>query len=293
MDIVSELFTYSPCTLCPRKCQVDRRTRTGYCRSGVLPGVASHNLHRGEEPFISGKGGSGTVFLHHCTLKCRFCQNFPISQLNEFPLVTEEQLALMYLELQERGAHNINWVNPTHFLPSLVSALNLARKKGLRIPVVYNSSGFERVEIIHALRGYVDIWLPDMKYADDALAMEYSDAPEYVRVNRDCVNAMFRQSGQLRVDDDGIALSGLVIRHLVLPGAVRNSKDVLAYIADHLSREMTVSIMSQYFPAWEAHKHSRLNRTLTEEEYEEVVDFALEIGLENALIQDMDAQGGA
>jgi len=287
------LLTYSPCNLCPRQCNVDRSVKKGFCRSGLLPGVASHNIHRGEEPFISGTRGSGTIFFHHCTLSCLFCQNFPISQLHEFPEVTATQLSDIYLELQERGVHNINWVTPTHFLPSLVEALGLARKKGLSIPVVYNSSGYERPSIVKALEEHVDIWLPDMKYAFDALAEEFSNAKGYVETNRASVKEMLRMSGLLQLDDDGIAKKGVVVRHLVLPGQMENSRQVLQYIADELSKDLTISIMSQYFPAWKANAHETLNRNLTHEEYDSIVDYALGLGLENALIQDMDAEGGA
>jgi putative pyruvate formate lyase activating enzyme len=278
---------YNNCELCPRKCRIDRRTRLGFCRGTTFAGVASHNIHTGEEPFISGPGGSGTVFLHHCTLSCLFCQNFPISQLHEFKEVSELELANMFLELQDRGAHNINFVNPTHFLPSLVKAVLMAADRGLAIPIVYNSSGFENAEIIKMLEGIVDIYLPDMKYADDLLAAQYSDAPHYVECNRSAVREMFRQTGLLQTEN-GIAVKGLVVRHLVLPGQLENSREVLKHIAENISRDLTVSVMSQYFPAWKAVSDPDMNRELTKEEYDSIVEYALELGLENALIQEKE-----
>ncbi len=285
---IDSLFSlYKNCELCPRKCHVDRNKKRGFCSSTSRPGVASHNIHTGEEPFISGSGGSGTVFFHHCTLSCVFCQNFPISQLHEFKEVSEDELADMFIELQNRGAHNINIVNPTHFLPSLMKAVLIASEKGLAIPLVYNSSGFENAEIIKMLDGIVDIYLPDMKYSDDLLAKKYSDAPHYVNCNKSAIQEMFRQTGLLQIEN-GIAIKGLVIRHLILPGQLDNSRQVLKYIAENISRELNVSIMSQYFPAWKAVEDPDLNREITNEEYDSIVQYALELGLENALIQEKE-----
>jgi len=283
----------SLCCLCPRKCGVDRASKKGYCRSGLLAGVASHNIHFGEEPPISGTRGSGTVFFHHCTMKCLFCQNYPISQLHDFPEVDDQGLSAMFLELQKRGAHNVNLVTPTHFVPQIVRAVRLARREGLKIPLVYNTSGYERKETIELLEGIVDIYLPDMKYADDGLAVRYSDAKDYVRNNRESVLEMYRQTGPLVTDASGIAVRGLIIRHLVLPGAAGDSKKVLDFIASKISRDAVVSLMSQYFPAWKAPESAGTAGPLTHEEYDGIVEYALSLGLENSLIQDLDAAGNS
>ena len=193
----------------------------------------------------------------------------------------------MFLELQNRGAHNINFVNPTHFLPSILKAVFIAADKGLSIPLVYNSSGFENKEIIEMLDGIVDIYLPDMKYASDSMSRKYSNTPHYVEPNRSAIQEMFRQTGLLHIENN-IAIKGLVIRHLVLPGQLENSKNILKYIAENISRDLTISIMSQYFPAWKAVDIPELNREVTINEYDSIVQYALELGLENALIQEKE-----
>jgi len=280
------------CKLCPRLCKVDRRIKKGFCKSSLKPGVASYNLHRGEEPFISGTNGSGTVFFHHCTMSCIFCQNFPISQIHDFPEVSEENLAKIFLELQKKGAHNINLVTPTHFTVAIASAIFIAIKEGLQIPVVWNSNGYENVNIIRLLEPFVDIWLPDLKYFDNNLALKFSNVSDYKEYATYAIAEMFRQKGNLKLNEKGIAISGLVIRHLVLPDCIENSKEVLRFIANSISRDASVSIMSQYFPAWKAVDIKSLNRTLTSKEYDTVIDFALSLGLKNALIQDLSGEGG-
>lgn len=276
------------CCLCPRRCSVDRNITTGYCRSGIRAGVASFNVHFGEEPFLSGSRGSGTVFFHHCTLCCSFCQNYPVSQLHSFPEITEEELGAMFLDLQNKGVHNINFVTPTHFLPQITGALAYAQEYGFSLPLVYNTSGYERAEIIRELDGIIDIYLPDMKYADNVLSKALSGADDYVENNREALKEMFRQKGQL-VTQGGLAVQGVVIRHLVIPGHMENSRKVLKYIHDTWGKHTVVALMSQYFPAWNAVSVPDLNRRLKEEEYEEVVDYALSLGMESCLIQDLYA----
>jgi putative pyruvate formate lyase activating enzyme len=286
----SELLNiYQNCVLCPRECKVDRRKKPeGFCKSGARAGVASSNLHFGEEPFISGTRGSGTVFFHHCTMSCLFCQNFPFSQIHSFPELPDEKLAELLIELQGKGAHNINIVNPTHFVPSMAEAVRIASQDGLHIPLVYNSGGYEKVETISLLENIVDIWLPDVKYASDDLARKYSNAEDYVSMNRKSVKKMFDLSGPLVLDDNGMAVRGLAIRHLVLPGEIDNSKKCLDWISRELGSETVVSIMSQYFPAWKAVETPGLDRKLKKTEYDEVCDYALQIGISNALIQEID-----
>jgi putative pyruvate formate lyase activating enzyme len=276
------------CTVCPFHCGVNRRHGPdGRCRSGVLPKIASWNLHHGEEPPISGIRGSGTIFFSGCSFRCVFCQNYPISQMGHGKEITVEELADRMILLQKKGAHNINLVTPTHFVPQIVEAVAAALPKGLRIPLVYNSNGFDDVETLKLLEGMVDIYLPDMKYGDDANAERYSGVGGYVKKNRAAVTEMYRQVGELRVDAHGIAEKGLIIRHLVLPGNIANTRQVLEFIAS-MSPTIPVSLMSQYFPAYLAPSIPELKRKILPEEYEYVKDVLGRQGLENGWIQTLD-----
>ncbi len=275
------------CDLCPHDCGVNRLAgETGVCRAGRLPRIASANIHYGEEPPISGTRGSGTIFLSGCSLHCRFCQNFPISQSGNGNDMTTRDLAAKLMKLQAQGAHNINFVTPTHFLPQILAALFLAIPRGFKLPIVWNSSGYERVDALKLLDGIVDIFLPDMKYAEDEEAVRLSAAPGYREINRAAVKEMLRQVGHLRLDDDGIAVRGLVIRHLVLPEGRAGSAETLRWIAANLGRETHVSLMKQYFPAHEAAKTPGIDRRLTDEEYEEAVSALENEGLENGWVQE-------
>jgi putative pyruvate formate lyase activating enzyme len=275
------------CDLCPHLCRVNRlRGETGVCGAGALPRVASANVHWGEEPPISGTRGSGTVFLSGCSLHCRFCQNFPISQLGSGNNMTTVELASKYIKLQSMGVHNINFVTPTHFLPQILAALYMAVGRGFRLPIVWNSSGYEPVDTLRLLDGIVDIYLPDMKYAVDEDAVTLSSAPGYREINRAAVKEMLRQVGHLRMNDEGVATGGLIIRHLVLPEGGAGSADTLPWIGENLGRETHVSLMKQYFPAHEAASLPGLNRKITETEYEEAVRALEEAGLENGWVQE-------
>lgn len=279
------------CDLCPHRCGVNRlKGEQGVCRSGFLPRIASANLHRGEEPPISGTSGSGTIFFSGCTLRCIYCQNFPISQENNGETISTVALAEKMLSLQQRGAHNINLVTPTHWLPQFLAALWLAVPMGLSIPIVWNSSGYETLAALQLLDGVVSIYLPDMKYSDDAQAVELSAAPGYVGINRAAVKEMLRQVGHLQVDDDGIAVQGLVIRHLVLPEGRAGSDETLAWIADVLGSDTHVALMSQYFPAWRAVGHEGIGRPLNHEEYDAAVDALEAACLEQGWVQDLDRE---
>jgi len=279
------------CDLCPHRCGVDRvRGERGKCGAGLLPRIASANVHRGEEPPISGTRGSGTIFFSGCTLACRFCQNFPISQLGSGTELTTRELAGKLLRLQRQGVHNINVVTPTHFLPQILAALYLALPQGFNLPLVWNSSGYESVDAIRLLDGVVDIYLPDMKYSDDAVALALSAAPDYRDHNRAAVTEMLRQVGHLRVDADGIALQGLIIRHLVLPGDRAGNRETLRWIADHLGSETHLALMSQYFPAHEAKNVAGIDRPITAEEYDAAVDALEEAGLENGWVQELNEE---
>ena len=278
----------SQCRLCPRECGVDRlRGERGFCRAGAEPIVASWNVHPWEEPPISGTRGSGTIFFSGCTGRCLFCQNYPISQLGVGNTVSVQQLAEMMLELQDRGCHNINLVTPTHFVPQILAALELAIEGGLRLPLVYNTSGYERVETLKLLDGVVDIYLPDAKYTDDETARRLSGFVRYVEANRAALKEMFRQVGdELVLDGEGIARRGLIVRHLVLPEGLAGTPEVLRWIAENLSPHVHVSLMDQYFPAHKAVGHPVLGRKITAEEYAEALRAFEEAGLTNGWMQE-------
>jgi putative pyruvate formate lyase activating enzyme len=244
--------------------------------------VASWNVHHGEEPPISGTGGSGTIFFSYCTARCLFCQNYPISQLGVGETVTDERLGGLMLELQKRGCHNINLVTPTHYVPQIMGAVEAAARRGLSIPIVYNTSGYDRVDTLRLLDGIVDIYLPDAKYADDAVARRLSGFVGYVERNRAALLEMRRQVGsQLTCDEDGIARRGMVVRHLILPHGLAQTAEVLRWIADALGRDTYISLMSQYFPAHEATSEPELNRRLSRHEYLAALRAFSEAGLEN------------
>lgn len=275
------------CELCPHRCGADRISgERGFCRMGSLPKVSSWNLHPWEEPPISGTRGSGTIFFSGCTGHCRFCQNYPISDLGYGDEVSPERLAGMMLELQRRGAHNINFVTPTHFVPQLLAALPYAIRGGLRLPLVYNTSGYERVEILRLLEDIVDIWLPDAKYADEATARRLSGFRKYVEHNRAALHEIYRQVGdELDLDEAGIAQRGMIIRHMVLPGGLAGTNEVLNWIAHQLSPSVHISLMDQYFPAHRAVGDPVLGRKITIDEYRAALKALDAAGLEQGWCQ--------
>lgn len=274
------------CALCPRECGANRLGgETGVCGAGARARVSSHNSHHGEEPPISGFNGSGTIFLTHCNLKCIFCQNYPISHLGNGQTVSAEQLAGMMLSLQRRGCHNINFVTPTHYMPQIVEALDIAAGAGLRIPIVYNCGGYESLEALRLLDGIVDVYMPDIKYSDEGPARRFSGAPDYFKHACAAIKEMQRQVGVLEADADGIAVRGLLIRHLVLPNGLAGSRRSLEFIAREISPDTFVSVMEQYFPAHKALSDPDISRRITREEYREVVGMVDEFGLTNGWIQ--------
>lgn len=286
--IVQAYERLEACSLCPRACGVNRlQGERGFCQAGIRPVVASWNSHPWEEPPISGTRGSGTIFFSHCTGRCLFCQNYPISQLGVGQEVSISRLAAMMLELQRRGCHNINLVTPTHFVPQVLAALPEAITRGLSLPLVYNTSGFESVETLRLLEGVVDIYLPDAKYDDPSVARRLSGFPNYVEVNRAALQEMFRQVGEaLILDDEGIAWRGMIIRHMVLPEGLAGTAGVVCWIAETLSPRVHVSIMNQYFPAHKAVSDPILGRKITAEEYEAALEAVEEAGLENGWQQE-------
>ena len=278
------------CTLCPRRCQVDRLAgELGYCRSGALARVASWNRHPWEEPPISGTRGSGTIFFSGCTGSCLFCQNYPISQLSIGQEVTAERLAEMMLELQRKGCHNVNLVTATHYVPQVLAALQLAIPQGFHLSLVYNTSGYEAVDTLHLLEDVVDIYLPDAKYADEETARRLSGFHRYVHFNREALREMYRQVGpELELTNDGLAVRGMIVRHLVLPGGLAGSREVAHWLATNLSPALHVSIMNQYFPAYRAVGDPLLGRKPTAEEYAAAVEAFVEAGLVNGWQQEPD-----
>ncbi|HNQ34991.1 MAG TPA: radical SAM protein [bacterium] len=278
----------SACRLCPRECRIDRRAgRRGRCGMDARVRVASHNLHFGEEPPISGHRGSGTIFFSGCPLSCLFCQNFPISQRREGREVEIEELAAMMLELQERGAHNLNLVTPTHYVPQFLEALVQARGRGFRLPIVYNSSGYESLETLAWLEGVVAVYLPDLKYGDDAAGRELSGVDDYFTRAGRAIREIFRQAGPLRTDREGVAVSGVILRHLVLPDNLARSDRVLRFLARAVSTKLTVSLMSQYFPAHRAAGYPQLARRLEPAEYMKLVKLAKKLGFQELFIQEI------
>ena len=274
------------CRLCPRECGVNRlRGEKGLCGVDARLWVSSYGPHYGEEPPLSGTNGSGTIFFTYCNLKCVYCQNYTISQLGDGDIITEEDLAGMMLYLQNLGCHNINLVTPTHFVPQILSALVMAVKKGFNIPIVYNTSGYERLEVLNLLDGIVDIYLPDMRYSSEVYAVKYSSAPRYPEVNRLAVKEMFRQVGNLLLDRDGIAKRGLIIRHLVMPEDISGTEEVLKFIAEEISKDTYISLMAQYRPVYKAIDIPPINRRITREEYKKAIEIARSLGLRNVWTQ--------
>jgi len=276
----------SSCEVCPHKCRVNRlKGERGFCRSGEEVMISSYNNHFGEEPPLVGNFGSGTIFFTNCNLKCIYCQNYPISQLGNGNKVSLQELAKIMLALQKRECHNINLVTPTHFVPQILKSLKLAIKMGLCIPLVYNTSGYDSVNTLKLLDGVVDIYLPDARYADNEIARKYSSAPNYFKIMKKSLKEMYRQVGDLAVDKTGVAHSGLIVRHLVLPGGLSGSKKIMHFITREISPHTYISLMAQYFPAYQADQFPPLSRRIDKEEYREALQAFKEEGLENGWFQ--------
>ncbi|SKA95315.1 putative pyruvate formate lyase activating enzyme [Caloramator quimbayensis] len=277
------------CNICPRFCNVDRDKEIGYCRANSSIKAAKAFLHMWEEPCISGERGSGTVFFTGCNLRCVFCQNHDISQDGKGKEITVDRLCEIFLELQDKKAHNINLVTPTHYTLQIREALIKAKSEGLKIPVIYNSNGYERVETLRLLEGLIDVYLPDIKYYDDKYSIKYSKAPRYFEYASKAVFEMYRQVGSPVFDSEGIIKKGIMIRHLMLPGLLFDSKKIVDFVLDNFPTEVYLNIMSQYTPMHDANNYKEINKKIDKRHYESLIDYAVSKGLKNGYIQDYES----
>lgn len=275
------------CTICPHNCGINRtNNQIGRCKSKDTVKIALYSTHNFEEPCISGKKGSGTVFFSNCNMNCVFCQNYEISQQGKGKEITIEELAEIFIKQQEKDVENINLVTPTSYVPQIIEAIKIARNKGLKLPIVYNTNGYEKVETLKMLEGYVDIYLPDFKYSDNELAKRLSKVNNYFEIATQALTEMYKQTGKAVFDDRGIMQKGMIIRHLVLPNHILNSRRVLKWINENM-HDVYVSVMAQYFPTYKAKNIEDINRKLTKEEYEQIENYLYRLDLENGYIQEL------
>lgn len=275
------------CTLCPHKCSINRNGgQIGRCKSKDTVKIALYSTHNFEEPCISGKKGSGTVFFSNCNMNCVFCQNYEISQQGKGKEITIEDLAEIFLIQQSKNVENINLVTPTSYVPQIIEAIKIARKNGLNLPIVYNTNGYENVETIKMLDGYIDIYLPDLKYSDDNLAKRLSKVDNYFEIATEAIKEMKKQVGKTEFNENGIMKKGIIIRHLVLPNHILNSRRVLRWINDNIP-DSYVSVMAQYFPTYKAKEIEDINRKLTKKEYQEIENYLYRLNLGNGYIQEL------
>lgn len=277
---------YKHCILCPRECGINRETKKGYCRTSNKLIVARAALHMWEEPCISGNEGSGTVFFGGCPLRCVYCQNKEIRDGNTGKEISTKRLAEIFLELQGKKANNINLVTPTHYVPHIIDALDIAKANGLNIPVVYNTSGYEKPETVEMLEGYIDIYLTDFKYFYSETAKEYSNAPDYTKHAKQSLEAMVNQAEDAVFDERDIMQKGVIVRHLLLPNHLEESKDIVKYLFDTYGDKIFISLMNQYTPMPDMANHPVLKKKVTDEDYNKLVDYAVDIGVENGFIQE-------
>jgi len=268
------------CEICPKECHVNRVAgERGFCQLSFLPMLSAHHPHFGEESVLVGHGGSGTIFFCSCNLACVYCQNYEISQLRIGEEVSFERLAEMMIELQNRGCHNINLVSPTSHVPAIVKALSIAAEKGLKIPLVYNTNSYDSVETLKLLDGIIDIYMPDVKYSDDEIALKYSNALRYFETMKKALKEMHRQVGDLVIDENGIAVRGLLVRHLVLPNNLAGSEKIFEFLAREISPNSFINVMYQYFPHFKSFEYPELSRRITDEEYQKAINLAKKTGL--------------
>ena len=276
------------CTICPHQCGVDRKKgQIGRCQAKDTVKIALYSVHFFEEPCISGEKGSGTIFFSHCNLNCLYCQNYEISQLGKGKEYTIEQLAEIMLKQQNLGVANINLVTPTSYVPQIIEAIKFAGKDGLNIPIVYNTNSYEKIETLKMLEGYIDVYLPDLKYADDKLGKKYSNINHYFEIATKAIQEMRRQVGPAIFDSNGMMKRGVIIRHLVLPNYIENSKKVLKWLKENIHPEDYISVMAQYFPTYLAKQDKFMNRKLTTEEWEEIENYIEELDFKNGFVQEL------
>lgn len=276
------------CMLCPHKCGINRIDgNKGRCKCDDKLKIALASLHMFEEPCISGTNGSGTVFFSNCNLNCVYCQNYEISQLGKGKEISIEHLAEIFLNQQEKKAHNINLVTPTMYVYQIIEAIKIAKSKGLNIPIIYNSNGYENIETIKLLNGYIDVYLPDLKYYSNAMSKKYSKIDNYFETATRAIKEMYNQVGKAEFDENGLIRRGVIIRHLVLPNHIQNSKNILKWISGNMPSDVYVSVMSQYFPTYKSKNDDLINRKLTKKEYKEVFNYLYSLDLKNGYIQDL------
>lgn len=276
------------CKICPHNCNVNRLNgKIGRCKCTDKIKIALASVHNYEEPCISGINGSGTIFFSNCNMNCIYCQNYEISQLGKGKEISIKELADIFINQQEKGVNNINLVTPTMYAFQIIEAIKLAKKNGLIIPIIYNTNGYEKIETLKALQGYIDVYLPDLKYYSNKLSIKYSKVNNYFSVATEAIKEMYRQVGTPKFNEDGIIQRGIIIRHLVLPNYIQNSKNILKWIKENMPQDVYVSIMAQYFPTYKAKEDELLNRKLTKKEYKEIENFLYTLDLKNGYIQEL------
>lgn len=276
------------CRLCPHNCEANRNDgEIGRCRANDKIKIALYSTHNFEEPCISGEKGSGTVFFSNCNLNCVFCQNYEISQLGKGKEISIEELSKIFIKQQENEVENINLVTPTSYVPQIIEAIKIARKKGLKIPIIYNTNGYENIETIKMLDGYIDVYLPDLKYAEEETAKKFSKVDDYFEISTKAIKEMIKQVGTPKLDENGMIKKGVMIRHLVLPNNIENSKKVLKWIVENLPKKIYISVMAQYFPTYKAKEIDEINRKLTKEEWKQIEDYIEELEIENGYVQEL------
>ena len=276
------------CNICPHRCNVNRKLgQIGRCKATDKVKIALYSSHNFEEPCISGKKGSGTVFFSNCNLNCIYCQNYEISQEGRGKEITIEELAKIFLMQQEKGMENINLVTPTSYAPQIIEAISIARNHGLKIPIVYNTNSYENIETLKMLDGYIDIYLPDLKYSENELGKKFSNVSNYFEIATKAIEEMVRQVGIPKLNENGVIKKGVIVRHLVLPNHIENSKKVLKWLKENLPDDMYISVMAQYFPTYKAKDNKELNRKLTKEEWGEIEDYIDELGFLNGYVQEL------
>ena len=275
------------CTICPHKCGINRTKKEGRCKSTDKIKIALYSTHNFEEPCISGEKGSGTIFFSNCNMNCIYCQNYEISQQGKGKEITIEELADIMIKQQGKGVENINLVTPTSYVLHIIEAIKIAKNKGLQIPIVYNTNGYESIETLKLLEGYIDIYLPDLKYYYNEIGEKYSKVKNYFEIATKAIQEMYKQVGAPQIDENGIMKKGLMIRHLVLPNNIENSKQILKWIKENIDENVYVSIMAQYFPTYKAKDMDELGRKLSKQEYEEIENYLYDLDLINGYIQEL------